>query len=77
MNCSMQSGKSAKNWFGIAARVLAACFALTLICMPVRSQVNLGRIGGTITDQTGGAIAGATVTVLDVERGVPRTPDHR
>ena len=32
-----------------------------------------GRILGAVTDQTGGAVAGATVTVLDVARGVSRT----
>ena len=32
-----------------------------------------GRITGTITDQTGGAIAEAAVTVADVARGVSRT----
>ncbi len=44
-----------------------------LTCLPVFSQVNQGRIGGTITDQSGGAIVGATVTVTDVERGVARS----
>src|SRR6202030_1276933 len=35
--------------------------------------LNLGRIVGGVTDQTGGAIAGATVTVTDVARGISRT----
>jgi hypothetical protein len=37
------------------------------------SQGNEGRITGAITDQSGGAIAGATVTVVDVQRGLNRT----
>ena len=37
------------------------------------AQGNQGRITGTITDQSGGAISGAVVTVLDVERGLART----
>jgi len=37
------------------------------------SQGNLGSIVGIVTDQTGAAVAGATVTVLDVARGVTRT----
>ncbi|HWX38573.1 MAG TPA: carboxypeptidase regulatory-like domain-containing protein [Candidatus Sulfotelmatobacter sp.] len=49
------------------------CLASLLIVSPLFSQGNLGRITGTITDQSGGAIAGATVTVLDVQRGVSRT----
>jgi hypothetical protein len=36
------------------------------------SQGNEGRITGSITDQSGGAIAGATVTVVDVQRGLNR-----
>ncbi len=56
-----------------AVQVLGVFFGLLLISVPVFSQVNLGRINGTVTDQTGGVVAGATVTVLDVERGVPRT----
>ena len=37
------------------------------------SQANTGRILGNVTDQTGGAISGATVTVTDTERGTTRT----
>ncbi len=57
------------------SRPLLAGLALValLLSAPAFSQVNLGRIGGTVTDQTGGAILGATVTVTDVERGVTRT----
>jgi len=37
------------------------------------SQGNLGSIVGIVTDQSGAAVVGATVTVLDVARGVTRT----
>jgi hypothetical protein len=54
-------------------QVLGASFGLSLLLsLPVFSQLNLGRILGAITDQSGGAIAGATVTVVDVARGVSR-----
>jgi hypothetical protein len=33
---------------------------------------NLGRIFGAVTDQSGGAIVAATVTVIDTARGVSR-----
>lgn len=46
---------------------------IVLIVSPSHSQGNQGRITGTITDQTGGLMAGATVTVVDVERGDTRT----
>ncbi len=40
---------------------------------PLFSQGSEGRIQGTVTDQSGGAIAGATVTVSDTQRGTNRT----
>src|ERR1700722_13847071 len=43
------------------------------VCLPAFSQGNAGRVLGAITDQSGGAIAGATVTVTDVQRGVARS----
>src|SRR6266849_1621528 len=52
--------------------VVAAAVAL-LACLPLFSQGNAGCILGSITDQTGGVIAAATVTVTDTERGVVRT----
>src|ERR1700726_3281569 len=45
---------------------------LLLISLSSFAQGNAGRILGAITDQTGGAISGATVTVTDVQRGVAR-----
>jgi outer membrane receptor protein involved in Fe transport len=59
-----------------AARAMqAVCLGLGLflVCVPLFSQGNQGRITGTITDQSGGVVAGATVTVKDVQRGVSRT----
>ena len=44
---------------------------LLLVSLSSFAQGNAGRIAGAITDQTGGAMAGATVTVTDVQRGVP------
>ena len=63
----------------VCARVRCALYmaaetiAVLLICVPLFSQTNQGRIQGGVFDQTGGAIAGATVTVTDVARGVART----
>jgi Carboxypeptidase regulatory-like domain len=53
-------------WLGVSVSVL-------LLCLPASAQLNLGRIWGNISDQSGGVIVGATVTVLDVPRGVART----
>src|SRR5437588_2724196 len=54
------------NLLGVGVGVLL--FSLSLF-----SQGNNGRILGTVTDQTGGVISGATVSVIDKDRGLART----
>jgi hypothetical protein len=46
---------------------------LLLACLPLAAQTNTGRILGTVTDQSGGAVNGATVTITDLQRGTTRT----
>ncbi len=46
---------------------------LLSVCLPLVAQTNTGRILGTVTDQTGAVVTGATVTITDVERGTTRT----
>ena len=46
--------------------------ALLFVCANLFSQTNQGTIQGAVFDQSGGAIAGATVSVIDVARGVSR-----
>jgi len=53
--------------------VLSAILGVLLFCVPLFSQGNFGRILGTVTDQTGGVISGATVTIIDKDRGVAAT----
>ena len=53
-------------------RVVAGLCLALLLGLPLFSQVNTGRILGTVTDQTGGVIAGAMVTVTNTETGVAR-----
>ena len=53
--------------------VVVSCFALVLlICRanPAFAQEVTGTIAGTVTDQSGAAVAGANVTVKSVERGI-------
>src|SRR5579872_2073706 len=59
---------------GLQGVLLLSCALLGAfaISVPLFSQGNQGTIQGGIFDQTGGAIAGATVTVTDVARGVSR-----
>ncbi len=56
-----------------ALQVLGVTFAVLLLCLPAFSQGTAGRILGTVSDQTGGAMTGATVIVTDVDRNVMRT----
>jgi hypothetical protein len=51
---------------------LGLSLALLLLCLPAFSQVNLGRLSGAVTDESGGSMANAKVTVTDQERGVSR-----
>src|SRR5580765_2042448 len=62
--------------FGVLSRrcmgYLSVALFLLIFCNTASSQSNLGRISGAITDMTSGAIANATVTVTDVDRGIAR-----
>ncbi len=56
-----------------AMRVVAGlCCVVLLVGFPLFSQVNTGRILGTVTDQSGGVIAGSTVAVTNSQTGVAR-----
>jgi Carboxypeptidase regulatory-like domain len=56
-----------------AIRIFCVGLSALLLCIPAFSQLNLGSIAGTVTDTSGAVIAGAMVTVTDVQRGVSRT----
>src|SRR5216683_3172088 len=66
------SKASSGGWCGNIIKFLTVTFGVLLLCLPAYSQGNAGRILGTVTDQSGGVVAGATVTVIDTERGVNR-----
>jgi hypothetical protein len=53
-------------------RVLGFVCLLFALAAPLFSQTTTGRILGTITDQSGAAVAGANITVADVQRGTSR-----
>jgi hypothetical protein len=55
-----------------AMMIVGVSLVLELSCLPAFAQLNYGRILGTVTDQSGGAIVGTTVTVTDTARGVSR-----
>jgi hypothetical protein len=52
---------------------LFATFTLLLFSASALAQSTTGRILGTLTDQSGAAVAGARVVVTDVQRGTSRT----
>jgi Carboxypeptidase regulatory-like domain/TonB dependent receptor len=55
------------------SRFVVAIFTLLLFSATVFGQTTAGRILGTLTDQSGAAVAGATIAVTDVQRGTSRT----
>jgi hypothetical protein len=74
----MISSRSTSNgsWgvrFRKAIQILGGTMGMLLLSLPAFSQGSFGRILGTVTDQSGGVISGATVTVLDKDRGISRT----
>jgi Carboxypeptidase regulatory-like domain/TonB dependent receptor len=65
-------GKLTRSRLQGAVSLLAALLGVFLISLSAFSQGNQGTILGGVFDQTGGAIAGATVTLIDVARGSTR-----
>src|SRR5579859_212658 len=54
-------------------RLLAIVCLMLFAVASAQPQGGTGRILGVVTDQTGGDVAGATVTITDVARGVAQT----
>jgi hypothetical protein len=69
MNYSASNQGRARKYIS----VLGATLGVLLFSVSLFSQGNFGRILGTVTDQSGGVLAGATVTITDKDRGVART----
>jgi hypothetical protein len=57
----------------IAVRSLILLITVAALSLPSLTQTTAGRILGTVTDQSGAAVAGASVVVTDAERGTSRT----
>ncbi|MGA2947255.1 MAG: carboxypeptidase regulatory-like domain-containing protein [Candidatus Sulfotelmatobacter sp.] len=61
---------------GQVATAASRMFLILMICafsLPGLAQSTAGRILGSISDQSGAAVTGATVVVTDVDRGTSRT----
>src|SRR5260370_10532458 len=68
MNSVLKTARARKAMCALGAILGVLLFSLSLF-----AQGNFGRILGTVTDQSGGVVSGATVTALDTQRGVART----
>ncbi len=59
--------QTATGWFVLSVLVLS------LMSLPALAQSTAGRVLGTVIDQSGAAVAGATVVVTDTQRGTSRS----
>ncbi|MGD0761499.1 MAG: TonB-dependent receptor, partial [Candidatus Sulfotelmatobacter sp.] len=57
----------------VPIQLLVALCGILLLALPATAQSTAGRILGTINDQSGAAVSGASVVVTDVQRGASRT----
>src|SRR5216684_438616 len=53
--------------------MLGTILGILLFSLSLFAQGNFGRILGTVTDQTGAVLPGATVSIIDTQRGLART----
>ena len=54
-------------------RVLTVIGMVLVLSLPLFSQTTTGRILGTVTDQSGAGVSGASVVITDVQRDIKRT----
>src|ERR1700680_4276426 len=74
MSSLRSASKSSWNIrFRKAVQLLIGTVGMLLLCLPLFSQGSSGRILGAVIDQSGGVISGATVTIIDTQRGLART----
>ena len=57
----------------LTMRLAVLSIGVFLASLPLFAQTYTGRILGTVTDQTGAALAGASVVITDMQRGITRT----
>jgi len=63
--------KSFDRW-GVVVAIVCAVLMMTLAAAPGWAQTFRGTIQGTVTDSTGAALVGATVTIHNVDTGIDR-----
>jgi len=70
---SSRSTALSAGQFTVAVWFFVVFLAAHFLSPPAHSQTTSGRILGSITDSTGASVAGASVVVTDVQRGISRT----
>src|ERR1700734_2778524 len=55
------------------SKLFFATLAFLLFSVAALAQTTAGRVLGTLTDQSGAAVPGATVSITDAQRGIART----
>ena len=65
--------RSYRSWCVRGVQVLAAILFAAIFAAPGWAQTFRGTILGTVTDSSGAAVAGATVTIKNVDTGLIRT----
>jgi hypothetical protein len=76
MKCPLLQA-SFKTMFTRFTGVVSVLVALCVLPNCLLAQVNQARMLGTVADQSGGVIAGATVTITDVQKKHFAHFDHR
>jgi hypothetical protein len=70
---SRSTAMSAGHETTLATRIVLPALALSLISLSALAQSTAGRVLGSVTDQSGASVAGATVVITDTQRGTSRT----
>jgi hypothetical protein len=70
---TFRTAMSAGHRTKAAILIFAAVLALCLTALPALAQSTAGRVLGSINDQSGASVAGATVVITDTQRGTTRT----
>jgi hypothetical protein len=70
---SRSTAMSAGHETTLATRIVLLALALSLMSLSALAQSTAGRVLGSVTDQSGASVAGATVVITDTQRGTSRT----
>lgn len=58
--------------FSVASLILAALLSITFLSLSTNAQMTRGSIAGTVADNNGAAVAGATVTIINLATNISR-----